>query len=87
MSVNYDLINGILAQGSTNQIELQRNWLSNLRLPFPDLDEQQTIVSYLDSLSEDINRAIELKRQEIEKLKRNRSILISSAVTGKIKID
>ncbi len=87
LSVNYDLINGILAQGSTNQIELQRNWLSNLRLPFPDLDEQQIIVSHLDSLSEDINRAIELKRQEIEKLKEYRSILISSAVTGKIKID
>lgn len=32
-SVNFELINGLLAKGSTNQTELQSGWLKNFRVP------------------------------------------------------
>lgn len=52
----------------------------------PPLAEQTAIAEYLDNVNEKIDRAIALKREEIEKLKEYKQTLINSAVTGKIKI-
>jgi len=79
--INYNLINGILAQGSTNQTELQRNWLRNFLLPLPPLHEQAKIANFLDQKTAQINKAISLKEKLIEKLKEYRQILINDAVT------
>lgn len=84
--INFELINGILAQGATNQTELQRDWLINLFLPLPPLEEQQSIVKYLDGKVEQFNKLILLETLQIEKLKEYKTTLIDGAVTGKIKI-
>lgn len=49
-------------------------------------DEIDYIIIHLDNVNEKIDRAIALKREEIEKLKEYKQTLINSAVTGKIKI-
>ncbi|MFZ2284514.1 MAG: restriction endonuclease subunit S [Lutibacter sp.] len=53
---------------------------------FPSKKEQKEIVDYLDDGTKKIETAINLKQQEIEKLKEYKSSLINSAVTGKVKV-
>lgn len=86
LSINYDLINGVLAQGSTNQTELQRNWLRDFKFPVPTFLEQKDIVEYIEKTNIKTCTAISLKEKEIGKLKEFKSVLINSAVTGKIKV-
>ena len=86
-SVNFDLINTVLAQGSTNQTELQRDWLINMFLSSPPIEEQKQIVDFLDKKTAQLDDAILLKQSEIEKLKEYKATLIDSSVTGKIKIN
>ena len=59
-----------------------------LKFPFvlPSLSEQKEISEYVETASKKIETAIELKQQEIEKLKEYKSSLINSAVTGKVKV-
>jgi type I restriction enzyme S subunit len=58
LSVNYDLINGLMAQGSTNQIELQRNLLANFYFPVPNLKSQKEIIAFLDNKCSNIKEII-----------------------------
>lgn len=58
----------------------------NLSIPIPPITEQQQIVTYIETLTQKIATAISYKEQEIEKLKEYKSVLINSAVTGKIKV-
>jgi len=53
---------------------------------FPSKKEQKEIINYLDSGAKKIETAINLKLQEIEKLKEYKSSLINSVVTGKVKV-
>lgn len=57
-----------------------------MSIGFPTKEEQDEIVEYLKSSTVKIDSAISLKEQEIEKLKEYKSVLINSAVTGKIKV-
>jgi len=41
LSINFNLIEGFLGQGSTNQTELQREWFRNMYFPFPPIHEQK----------------------------------------------
>jgi type I restriction enzyme S subunit len=58
----------------------------NLQIAIPPIEEQKQIVTHIETLSSKIATAISLKEQEIEKLKEYKSVLINSAVTGKIKV-
>lgn len=80
-SIHYRLINGVLAQGSTNQTELQRSWLCNFRLPVPTTSEQGLIVGFLDHRTALIDKAISIKEKQIALLKERRQILVHKAVT------
>lgn len=60
--------------------------IENLSITFPTLQEQQSIASYLDSETAQINTLIEKIKQSIEYLKEYRAALISDAVTGKIDV-
>ena len=82
LSVNYDLINGILAQGSTNQTELQRKWLEDFKIPFPNTVEQTAIASFLDHKTSEIDQLIAAKEELITKLEDRRKAIINEAVTG-----
>lgn len=84
--VKYDLINGLLAQGATNQIELQSLSLKNFKLPIPPIMEQQQIVAYIEKEIDKIDRTIDLYKRQIELIKEYRTSLIASAVTGKIDV-
>jgi type I restriction enzyme S subunit len=52
----------------------------------PPLKEQTEIMLYLDDKTQKIETAIDLKQQEIAKLKEYKSSLINSVVTGKVKV-
>ncbi len=73
----------------TNKVSighLTKDKLINLKCLCPPLSEQTAIVSFIESKSAKIDRAISLQTQQIEGLKEYKSTLIDSAVTGKIKI-
>ena len=62
------------------------NEFKQLKIIFPPLEEQNSIVEHIFSFSAKITTAISLKEKEIEKLKEYKATLINSAVTGKIKV-
>lgn len=82
-SVNYELINGILAKGSTNQTELQSEWLKNFKVPYTSINEQNQIVEYLDKKTKLIDDSIAIKQKQLETLEEYKKSLIYEYVTGK----
>ena len=57
-----------------------------LYLPIFPLPEQEAIVERLDRETGKIDRAIEVKRRQIELLRERRQIVIDEVVTGKVKV-
>ncbi len=84
--IKYDLINALLAQGATNQIEIQSIFLKNFKMPIPPKKEQEEIVAYIEKEINKIDRTIDLYKSQIELIKEYRTSLIASAVTGKIDV-
>lgn len=70
----------------SNQEALNCQIVKSFTIFIPPLEEQKQIVTHIETLSSKIATAISLKEQEIEKLKEYKSVLINSAVTGKIKV-
>ncbi|HGW3326116.1 TPA: restriction endonuclease subunit S, partial [Escherichia coli] len=61
--------------------------LNSIFVPFPpSKNERDGIITYINRLNGDVERAIEYQKIQIEKLKEYKTTLINSAVTGKIKI-
>lgn len=77
----YDLINAVLAKGSTNQTELQRQWLRDFQIPIPSLREQTQIVLYLDWKNSELNRFIHEKKNQIRKLQELKIAKIDQLIT------
>lgn len=67
-------------------LRIRFNNLAELFLAFPPKEEQNAIVEHIKEKSAEIENLIDKTEQEIEKLKEFKSILISEAVTGKIKV-
>ena len=65
---------------------LNNEFFKQFMLPCPPRNEQDSIVSFLRSESEKLERAIEMQQQQIANLKEYKATLINSAVTGKIKV-
>lgn len=84
--IKYSFINAVLAQGSTNQTEIQSVWLNNFKLPIPTIAEQQSIINYLDEKCSHIDRIIEKITNEITLINEYRTTLISNVVTGKVDV-
>lgn len=82
LSINYNMINALLAKGSTNQTELQRNKIINLDFPYADINEQQQIANYLDLQTNKIDNIVSIINNQIGKLQLLRKSLISEVVTG-----
>lgn len=57
-----------------------------MELGFPDFEEQNSIVFYLEEQTTKIDQAVASQNSQIEKLKEYKATLINSAVTGKIKV-
>jgi type I restriction enzyme S subunit len=74
------------ATGST-ALGIKASKLSQLKIICPPISEQKQIVSYIETQSTKIDKAIVLQQTQIEKLKEYKATLIDSAVTGKIKVN
>lgn len=67
--------------GTGIRLTLSFKELKYMSLPLPPLSVQRRISSYLDEKTELINRLIETRTAQIEKLKQYRAAVVSSAVT------
>ncbi|MCR4848233.1 MAG: restriction endonuclease subunit S [Bacteroidales bacterium] len=58
--------------------------LKELHIPLPSLDDQQNIVSYLDSKTQEVDNCLKDLKSQITDLRAYKASLITEAVTGKI---
>lgn len=65
---------------------LSQEFLKKFPVLLPPIHEQMAISIFLQTATQKIAHAIQLKEKEIEKLKEYKSVLIDSAVTGKVRI-
>jgi len=72
------------AEGLPNNIPSSK--LVEVVIPLPDLQEQEAIVTHLDSLRHSFSKLIQQLESQIQTLQTLRSTLIAHAVTGKIKV-
>ncbi|HEA1045787.1 TPA: restriction endonuclease subunit S [Escherichia coli] len=72
-------------EGATVE-SIEHEYLANGLVCVPPVSEQNAINEYLSSFSMQLESAISLQAEQIEKLKEYKTTLINSAVTGKIKI-
>lgn len=70
----------------TSRLRFYAHMFMNMEIAFPEKDEQDKIVEYINTSSQKIDTAISLKQKEIEKLKEYKSSLINSVVTGKVRV-
>ena len=68
------------------QPNINQDMIKNLRIPYPNLQEQEKIANYLDDLNEKIYKTSKGYQTQIDRLKEYKNILINQAVTGKLKI-
>ena len=80
-SLKYDEINATLVKGSTNQTELQRNYLLAYELEMPSTIEQQRIVDYLDEKTRAIDARISVLEKKSDAYTRLKASVINRAVT------
>ena len=90
---NYDFLAYLLESYDYTQLitgsaqpKLSQGQLATIRLAIPPLPEQEAIVERLDRETGKIDRAIEVKRRQIELLRERRQIVIDEVVTGKVKV-
>lgn len=82
-SIKYDEINATMVKGSTNQTELQRNYLLAYELNMPPLSKQQRIVDYLDEKLGNIDARIAvLKKQQDAYVRLKKSIIHQTVTRG-----
>lgn len=63
------------------RLRVSSNDILKRQIAFPSTEEQQKIVSFLDTKSAEIERLIEIENQQIEKLKEYKQAVITEAVT------
>lgn len=79
--IRYEEINATMVKGSTNQTELQRNYLLAHEINMPSLSDQQKIVDFLDEKTSAIDTQIELLGKKKDAYTRLRKAIINRAVT------
>lgn len=79
----YDLRKGFYGMGAGVRQGLKWQEAKYIEIPWPDEKTREAICRFLDSKSNEIDKAIEAKRQIIEELKAYKKALIWEAVTGK----
>ena len=86
LGVQFRLNSRGMGTGSSGFMRLYTENFGNIKVPMPSFEEQTAIVSYIQTQSAKIDKAITIQEQMIEKLKEYKTTLINSAVTGKIKV-
>lgn len=67
--------------------QINNKHLNELRLPVPSASEQKRIVDFLDDRCARIDRILDLKRRQVDVLRRRRQSLIYEYVTGKRRVN
>lgn len=80
-SIRYEEINATMVKGSTNQTELQRNYLLAYELDIPSIAKQQCIVDYLDEKLEKIDGRIKVLEKQRDAYARLKKSVIHQTVT------
>lgn len=80
-SIKYDEINATMVKGSTNQTELQRNYLLAYEIDIPSLSKQQRIVDYLDAKLGKIDARITILVKQQDTYARLKKSVVHHAVT------
>ena len=75
------------AHGTANQASLNLMDMLKFVFPLPTMIEQENIANYIDEKITQIDNLITKSTKAIDLLKEKRTALISSAVTGKIKVN
>jgi type I restriction enzyme S subunit len=75
-----------LCQTGGNREALNFEQLKNFYIPLPAIDEQKTIINYIETEQKRIDTIISKTEQEIELMKEYKTALISEVVTGKIDV-
>lgn len=81
-STRFEMINALMAKGSTNQTELQRDELLSHFVPAPDFQEMEAICKHLDDRMAHLSSLIANINAQIVKLKLLKKALINEVVTG-----
>lgn len=68
------------------QWDLSKDRMKSIPFVIPSETEQTAIANYLDQQTAKIDHAIQLKQQQIDKLKEYKTVLINDVVTGKVKV-
>lgn len=79
--LRYDEINATMVKGSTNQTELQRNYLLSYELDVPILVDQQRMVTYLDTKLSEIDHQVSLLTSKRDAYLRLKKSIINHVVT------
>lgn len=72
--------------GSGIRLTLSYKDLKNQCLPLPPLSEQETIVTYINRKTEEIDHLIAMTEQEIARIRELKQTLIADVVTGRINV-
>jgi type I restriction enzyme S subunit len=72
--------------GVIGLVHITKDELGGSKIPYPPISEQQQIVEYLDKQTQKIDKTIVVEKERVDLLKEYRKSLISSVVTGKIKV-
>jgi len=68
------------------QLNLNTDTVGDVQIPYPNKEEQAQIVLQIENILDKIDRLIVLEQQRANKLSEYRQSLISSVVTGKVRI-
>tara|TARA_R110002020_G_scaffold283918_2_gene499529 strand:+ start:2344 stop:3597 length:1254 start_codon:yes stop_codon:yes gene_type:complete len=82
------LFHNVALDGSAKSTvdSLRRSMMSNFMFVIPETNEQEYIVKYIEKVTDAVNLSIKSFKNQIERLKEYKTILINQAVTGKIKV-
>lgn len=78
----YEEVFNLLGSGTTFK-EISATTFSNVKLPYPSINEQKKIAAYLDEKCSEIDATIAEKRKQLETLEDYKKSLIFEYVTGK----
>ena len=72
--------------GSAGQKRVSVNYIKNFTLGIPNVEEQKCILAEIEQRLDQIDKAIEIERENIKNLQELKARIISDAVTGKIDV-
>lgn len=82
-SINYNLFNGLMATGSSNQIHLNMFQFKNMHIPVMPKTDQKKILKFIDQKASKINKLIDKKNKILDFLNQYKQSIIYEYVTGK----